>query len=87
MSRPERSATTCSYADVAEGIDEHTRNVAIHCIADRGRRVEKTRRTYALRPPAPLSGRGRTTRTHPLVDFLATRCIKLTVHTDDLVAR
>jgi uncharacterized protein (TIGR03083 family) len=74
-----------SYADVAEGIDQRTRDVAVsdaflYAVDASAEQAERSLRSMEGNPVV-AAGRG------PIrwVDFLRTRCIELTVHSDDLV--
>ncbi len=74
-----------SYADVADGIDERTREVAVSdtflFAVDASAEQAQTALQTVEGNPVVQAPRG------PIrwVDFLRTRCIELTVHTDDLV--
>lgn len=73
-----------AYADVADGIDQNTRAVAasdafLHAVDASAEQAESALRSVGGNPVVNAP-RG------PIrwVDFLRTRCIELTVHTDDL---
>lgn len=73
-----------SYADVAEGIDQRTREVAasdafLYAVDASAEQAERALRSVEGNPVVNA-------RRGPIrwVDFLRTRCIELTVHSDDL---